>query len=159
MNLENRLLRLLGRKHYVPSGADEITAKLKLGQTEAKEVRAELRNLVRLGRVVRLPDKCFALPGDEDLVAGRILMNRRGGGRVVTTDATQPLIDIAPNAARTAMRVVTMRDPCAQGGRKEEPKYTNSDGEDTDEFLCKDKVKTWRRIMRLSTSSTSSRTL
>ena len=84
MNLENRLLRLLGRKHYVPSGADEIATKLELGQAEAKDVRAELRNLVRLGRVVRLPDKCFALPGDEDLVAGRILMNRRGGGRVVT---------------------------------------------------------------------------
>ncbi len=113
MNLENRLLRLLGRKQYVPSGADDITTKLELGQAQAKDVRAELRNLVRLGRVVRLPDKCFALPGDEDLVAGRILMNRRGGGRVVTTDATQPSIDIAPNAARTAMhndRVLVLVD-------------------------------------------------
>ena len=53
MNLENRLLRLLGRKHYVPSGADDITTKLELGQAEAKDVRSELRNLVRSGRVVR----------------------------------------------------------------------------------------------------------
>ena len=36
MNLENRLLRLLGRKHYVPSGADDITTKLELGQAEAE---------------------------------------------------------------------------------------------------------------------------
>jgi len=123
MNLENRLLRLLGRKHYVPSGADDITTKLELGQAEAKDVRAELRNLVRLGRVVRLPDKCFALPGDEDLVAGRILMNRRGGGRVVTTDATQPSIDIAPNAARTAMhndRVLVLVDRPASTERRQD---------------------------------------
>ena len=103
MNLENRLLRLLGRKHYVPAGADDITKKLELGQAQAAEVRSELRNLVRLGRVVKLPDNHYALPGDENLVAGRILMNRMGGGRVVTTDATQPSIDISPNAARTAM--------------------------------------------------------
>ncbi|SVC01845.1 uncharacterized protein METZ01_LOCUS254699, partial [marine metagenome] len=113
MNLENRLLRLLGRKHYVPCGADDITTKLEFGPEQAKDVRSELRNLVRLGRVVRLPDKRFALPGDEDLVAGRILMNRRGGGRVVTTDASQPSVDIAPNAARTAMhndRVLVLVD-------------------------------------------------
>ena len=103
MNLENRLLSLLGRKHYVPAEADDITKKLEIGQAQAAEVRSELRNLVRLGRVVKLPDNHYALPGDENLVAGRILMNRMGGGRVVTTDATQPSIDISPNAARTAM--------------------------------------------------------
>ena len=64
MNLENRLLRLLGRKHYVPVGADDITKKLGLGEAQAKEVRRELRGLVRSGRVVRLPDKRFALPAD-----------------------------------------------------------------------------------------------
>ena len=124
MNLENRLLRLLGRKHYVPAGADDITKKLELGQAQAAEVRSELRNLVRLGRVVKLPDNHYALPGDEDLLAGRILMNRRGGGRVVTTDATQPSIEIAPNAARTAMhndRVLVLVDrpasPAKERGR------------------------------------------
>jgi len=113
MNLENRLLRLFGRKQYVPVGADEITKKLGLGQAQAKEVRRELRGLVRSGRVVRLSDKRFALPADEDLVAGRILMNRRGGGRIVTTDASQPSIDISPNAAGTAMhndRVLVLVD-------------------------------------------------
>ena len=70
MNLENRLLRLLARKPYVPAGADDITKKLGLGQAQAGEVRRELRGLVRSGRVVRLPDKRFALPADEDLVAG-----------------------------------------------------------------------------------------
>ncbi len=116
MNLENRLLRLLGRKHYVPVGADDITKKLGLSQAQAKEVRRELRGLVRSGRVVRLPDKRFALPADEDLVAGRILMNRRGGGRVVTTDASQSAIDISPNAAGTAMhndRVLVLLDSAA----------------------------------------------
>ena len=78
-------MRLLGRKHYVPAGANEITKKLGLGQEQAREVRRELRGLLRSGRVVRLPDKRFALPAEEDLIAGRILMNRRGGGRVVTT--------------------------------------------------------------------------
>ena len=121
MNLENRLLRLLGRKHYVPVGADDITIKLGLGEAQAKEVRRELRGLVRSGRVVRLPDKRFALPADEDLVAGRILMNRRGGGRVVTTDASQPAIDISPNAAGTAMhndRVLVLVDSAAPPGRR-----------------------------------------
>ena len=121
MNLENRLLRLLGRKHYVPVGADDITKKLGLGEAQAKEVRRELRGLVRSGRVVRLPDKRFALPADEDLVAGRILMNRRGGGRVVTTDASQPAIDISPNAAGTAMhndRVLVLVDSAAPPGRR-----------------------------------------
>ena len=121
MNLENRLLRLLERKHYVPAGADDITKKLGLGEVQAKEVRRELRGLVRSGRVVRLPDKRFALPADEDLVAGRILMNRRGGGRVVTTDASQPAIDISPNAAGTAMhndRVLVLVDSAAPPGRR-----------------------------------------
>jgi len=103
MNLENRLLRLLGRKQYAPAGADDITNKLGLAQSQASEVLSELRDLVRSGRVVRLPGKRFSLPADEDLIAGRILMNRRGGGRVVTTDASQPSIDIDPSAARTAM--------------------------------------------------------
>jgi|TARA_B100000678_G_scaffold263906_1_gene247038 ribonuclease R len=113
MNLENRLMRLLGRKHYVPAGANDITKKLGLGQAQAAEVRRELRGLLRSGRVVRLPDKRFALPAEEDLIAGRILMNRRGGGRVVTTDASQPAIDISPNAAGTAMhndRVLVLVD-------------------------------------------------
>ena len=121
MNLENRLLRLLGRKHYVPAGADDITKKLGLSQAQAKEVRRELRGLVRSGRVVRLPDKRFALPADEDLIAGRILMNRRGGGRVVTTDASQPAIDISPNAAGTAMhndRVLVLVDSTVSPARR-----------------------------------------
>ena len=62
MHLENRLMRLLGRKHYVPAGANDITKKLGLGQAQAAEVRRELRGLLRSGRVVRLPDKRFALP-------------------------------------------------------------------------------------------------
>ena len=62
MNLENRLLRLLGRKHYVPAGADDITKKLELGQAQAAEVRSELRNPVRLGRVVKLPENHYARP-------------------------------------------------------------------------------------------------
>ncbi len=121
MNLENRLLCLLGRKHYVPVGADDITKKLGLGQAQAGEVRRELRDLVRSGRVVRLPDKRFALPADEDLIAGRILMNRRGGGRVVTTDASQPAIDISPNAAGTAMhndRVLVLVDSTVSPARR-----------------------------------------
>ena len=121
MNLVNRLLRLLGRKHYVPVGADDITKKLGLGQAQAGEVRRELRDLVRSGRVVRLPDKRFALPADEDLIAGRILMNRRGGGRVVTTDASQPAIDISPNAAGTAMhndRVLVLVDSTVSPARR-----------------------------------------
>ena len=121
MNLVNRLLRLLGRKHYVPVGADDITKKLELGQAQAGEVRRELRDLVRSGRVVRLPDKRFALPADEDLIAGRILMNRRGGGRVVTTDASQPAIDISPNAAGTAMhndRVLVLVDSTVSPARR-----------------------------------------
>ena len=120
MNLDNRLLRLLGRKQYVPAGVDDITQKLGLGQEQAKEVRRALRALVRLGRVVRLPDKSFALPADEDLLAGRILMNRRGGGRVVTTDASQHAIDISPSSAGTAMhndRVLVLVDT-ARGSRR-----------------------------------------
>ncbi len=131
MNLVNRLLRLLGRKHYVPVGADDITKKLELGQAQAGEVRRELRDLVRSGRVVRLPDKRFALPADEDLIAGRILMNRRGGGRVVTTDASQPAIDISPNAAGTAMhndRVLVLVDSTVSPARRRGQRQPSGSG-------------------------------
>ena len=131
MNLVNRLLRLLGRKHYVPVGADDITKKLGLGQAQAGEVRRELRDLVRSGRVVRLPDKRFALPADEDLIAGRILMNRRGGGRVVTTDASQPAIDISPNAAGTAMhndRVLVLVDSTVSPARRRGQRQPSGSG-------------------------------
>ena len=103
MSFEKQLLREMGRKNYVPLAADELAECVAPGQPKNKEFRRELRGLVRAGRVVKLPDKRFALPVDEDHVAGRILMNRRGGGRVVTGDASQPTLDIPPNSAGTAM--------------------------------------------------------
>ena len=103
MIFEEQLLRVMGRKNYVPLAADELAERVAQGQTKTKEIRRELRGLVRAGRVVKLPDKRFALPDDEDHVAGRILMNRRGGGRVLTGDASQSTIDIPPNSAGTAM--------------------------------------------------------
>ena len=103
MIFEKQLLRVMGRKNYVPLAADELAERVAQAQTKTKEVRRELRGLVRAGLVVKLPNKRFALPNDEDHVAGRILMNRRGGGRVLTGDASQPTIDIPPNSAGTAM--------------------------------------------------------
>ena len=103
MIFEKQLLRVMGLKNYVPLAADELAERVAPGQTKTKEIRRELRGLVLAGQVVKLPDKRFALPDDEDHVAGRILMNRRGGGRVLSSDVTQPTIDIPPNSAGTAM--------------------------------------------------------
>ncbi len=103
MTYEKQLIRFMGRKTYVPLSAQEIAKNICPEESEAKKVRRELRELVRAGRVVKLPDKRFLLPKDEDHVVGRILMNRRGGGRVIVNDAKQRVIEIAPNSASTAM--------------------------------------------------------
>ena len=75
-------------------------------ESKYKEIRRDLRGLFRAGRVVKLTDKRFALPSDEDHVVGRIIMNRRGGGRVITADVNKSAIEIAPNSASTAIRYV-----------------------------------------------------
>ena len=80
MTYEKQLIRFLGRKDYVPLSAQDIAEHISSEPANFKEIRRDLRGLFRAGRVVKLPDKRFALPSDEDHVVGRIIMNRRGGG-------------------------------------------------------------------------------
>ena len=103
MIYEKQLIRFMSRKKYVPLCAQEIAAHITSEGSEFKEVRRDLRGLLRAGRIVKLPDKRLALPKDEDYVVGRIIMNRRGGGRVITNDINKPAIEISSNSASTAM--------------------------------------------------------
>ena len=103
MTYEKQLIRFMSRKKYVPLCAQEIAAHITSEGSEFKEVRRDLRGLLRAGRIVKLPDKRLALPKDEDHVVGRIIMNRRGGGRVITNDINKSAIEISSNSALTAM--------------------------------------------------------
>jgi len=103
MAYEKQLIRFMGREDYVPLFAQDIAEHISSDESKYKEIRRDLRGLFRAGRVVKLTDKRFALPSDEDHVVGRIIMNRRGGGRVITADVNKSAIEIAPNSASTAM--------------------------------------------------------
>ena len=113
MTYEKQLIRFMEGKNYVPLIAQDIAEHIAKEGSEYKEVRRDLRGLLRSGRIIKLPDKRLAIPKDEDHIVGRIIMNRRGGGRVITNDKIKSSIEISPNSASTAMhndRVLVLVD-------------------------------------------------
>lgn len=76
------LLRLLGQKTYVPANVPELLHHLRLRPDRQQELRKVLGELLQAGLGVRTKGNRYILPGEVDLIPGRILMNRSGKSRL-----------------------------------------------------------------------------
>ena len=126
--MQDRLLKLLGRKDYAPANATQLLKALKLPGAKARRLRRELEELERRGEVARIKGDRYVIPEVADLVPGRIQITRQGRGFLLPDDTGLGEISIRPADTGVAMhddRVLVRRNVLPQGMRsKDEPVET-----------------------------------
>jgi ribonuclease R len=88
------------------------------------ELELILRRLERTGQIARIRHNRYLIPAVADLVAGRILMSRSGGGRLQPDDPGQARVTVPPAATATAFhqdRVLVRLESRRGPNREEEP--------------------------------------
>ena len=121
--MQERVLKLLRRKDYVPANASQLLKALKLQATQARRLLRELEELERRGEVARIKGDRYVMPGEADLVPGRIQITRKGRGFLLPDDPG--LGEIAVRSADTGVamhddRVLVRRDVRPRGKRSKE---------------------------------------
>jgi ribonuclease R len=84
--MEQKLLKRLGHKSYVPAQASELLADLRLEKSELRELQRILSELEHSGQVARIKGDRYILPGEADLIPGRIQITRNGRGFLAPDD-------------------------------------------------------------------------
>lgn len=118
--MEEQILKLLGRKRYLPSNIPELLKQLKLPASEQQSLQRSLKELERTGQVARIKGNRYILPKEADLVPGRIQITRAGRGFLMLDEPGAGEIAIPANATGTAMnddRVLVRLDVKPQGKR------------------------------------------
>ena len=111
--MEEALLKLLGRKTYVPLNVPELLNALHLEPRQQQALGAVLQGVEKSGKVARIKGNRFVLAGDADLVPGVIRITRQGRGFLQPDDAGQPEIHVAASETSTALdtdHVLVRRD-------------------------------------------------
>jgi len=101
--MKDRILKLLGRKDYVPANVDELARRLRLPVDRQPALRRELRALERAGDIARVKGDRYILPQIADLIPGRIQITRGGRGFLTPDDPKLPEIAIPAEATGTAL--------------------------------------------------------
>jgi ribonuclease R len=120
--MEEHILRLLGRRDYVPANVPELLRHLRLSPNRQQELQRALRGLEHSGRIARTKGNRYIQSREADLIPGRIQINRQGKGFLRPDDAGLKEIMIPENATSTALhgdRVLVRRDVKAKGLRPE----------------------------------------
>src|SRR5260370_3234249 len=118
--MEEQILRLLGRRDYVPANVPELLRLMRLPPNRQQELQQTLRGLERSGRIARMKGNRYFQSREADLVPGRIRINRQGKGFLQPDDAGLKEIMITEDATSTALhegRVLVRRDVKAMGLR------------------------------------------
>jgi ribonuclease R len=118
--MEDQILKLLGRRDYVPANVPELLRHLRLPPHRQQDLQRVLRGLEQSGRVARLKGNRYIQPREADLVPGRIRINRQGKGFLQPDDPGLKEIMIPEDATSTALhedRVLVRRDVKAKGLR------------------------------------------
>lgn len=118
--VKEQLLELLGAKSYFPADAAELGRRLRLRSAQGDELRRVLDELEQSGTVARIKGHRYILPGEADLISGRIRMNRQGKGFLNPDAKGLKEIEIPESATGTALhedRVLVRRDVRATGLR------------------------------------------
>jgi ribonuclease R len=120
--MEEQVLSLLGRKHYVPSNVPELLRQLRWPPNRQQELQGMLRQLENSGRITRTKGNRYIRSREADLIPGRIQINRQGKGFLQPDDVGLKEIMIPEDATSTALhgdRVLVRRDVRARGLRPE----------------------------------------
>ncbi len=102
-DLEERILRLLQRKDYVPANVPALLQGLKLGRNQQQALQEKLQVLVRSGQVARIKGNRYVVPQEADLIPGRLQVTRRGRGFLLPDDPGQAEIVVPASATGTAL--------------------------------------------------------
>jgi ribonuclease R len=122
--VRDNLLKLLGRKDYVPANVPQLLRLLGLRPDQQQELQRVLRELEQAGAVVRIKGNRYIRPREADLVPGRIRINRQGKGFLLPDDADLKEITIPESATSTALHedhVLVRRDVRPRGARPHAP--------------------------------------
>ena len=70
MELEQAILKLIGRKDYTPLNVPQLLARLGLQPNQQQELQQSLRKLERSGQITRTTSGCLRLPRPKIRSAG-----------------------------------------------------------------------------------------
>ncbi|MGB0578079.1 MAG: ribonuclease R [Limisphaerales bacterium] len=101
--MKDLILKLLGRKNYVPANVSELAQHLRLEVRREQELRRELRRLERSGHIARVKGDRYIIPEEADLIPGRIQITRGGRGFLTPDDPKLKEIAIPAEATGTAL--------------------------------------------------------
>ena len=100
--MENQILKLLGRKNYVPANVPELLQHLKLPANQQQRLQDVLAELARTGQIARIKGNRYIRPLEADLIPGRIQITRQGRGFLTPDDEGIP--EIAIRSSETGLR-------------------------------------------------------
>ncbi len=104
MDIRSKIQTLLAAPNYQPLRRAEIAAKLRLNDSERREYRRVLDEMVRKGEVARVRQDRFVLPQEADLVSGRIAINEKGFAFVIPDPPATGDVYIAQEDTGVAMQ-------------------------------------------------------
>ena len=123
--MDDKLLKLLGRKDYTPSGTLELLKLLGLGRKQLPLLEETLLRMTQSGVIVLTRAQRYILSREADLIPGTIQINRQGKGFLQPDEAGSEEITIPESQTSTAMhgdRVLVRREVRAEartGGSRE----------------------------------------
>jgi ribonuclease R len=120
--MEDKILKLLGRREYTPSNVPQLLQGLELSPGQQQELQEALRQLEQAGKVLRTKGNRYIKSEEAGLVSGIIRINRQGKGFVKPEETGAQEITIPESATSTALhgdRVLVRRDirPQPRGGQ------------------------------------------
>lgn len=123
--MEDKILKWLGRKEYIPSNVPQLLKQLRLSPKQQQELQQVLRALEDAGEILRTKGNRYIKAREAGLVPGVIRMNRQGKGFLVPDDRAVQEIVIPESMTSTSLngdRVLVRRDqrPRAAKGRFEQ---------------------------------------
>ena len=120
LQIREQLLALLSRKDYRPLSKVEIARKLGVNGRARVAFRGTLRELERAGEIARIRKDRYVLPGEADLVTGKLSVHPAGYAFLSSEKPNEPDVFIAAENVGTAMhgdRIVARISPEAPAGR------------------------------------------
>lgn len=111
--MEDKILKLLGRKEYIPSNLPQLLQRLQLAPNQEPELQQTLNRLEQAGQVLRTKNQRYIKAREAGLVSGIIRINRQGKGFLKPEETGAPEITIPESATSTALhgdRVLVRRE-------------------------------------------------
>ena len=126
--MEERLLKLLGHKDYVPANVPELLLALKEEPNQQQALQKELKELEKSGQIARIKGNRYIIPREADLIPGRIQITRHGRGFLTPDEPGLAEIAIPASSTGTALHddhVLVRRDVVPRG-KKPRAEESNS---------------------------------